>query len=115
MHTCEYLHTHDAGAELLIGDVQRVSVSVEPPGCPVFTRPVPAFQMRHLPGLTQTALFSPFDTPSTAFVSDTQHLSQSVFCIYQGFMGGVELLQDLVHDGVGEIGNHRQLHFSAGD
>lgn len=30
-------------------------------------------------------------------------------------MGGVELLQDLVHDGVGEIGNHRQLHFSAED
>ena len=30
-------------------------------------------------------------------------------------MGGIELLQDLVHDGVGEIGNHRQLHFSAED
>lgn len=30
-------------------------------------------------------------------------------------MGGVQLLQDLVHNGVGEIGNHRQPHFSAGD
>ncbi len=30
-------------------------------------------------------------------------------------MGGIELLQDLVHDGVGEIGNHWQLHFSAED
>lgn len=27
-------------------------------------------------------------------------------------MGGVELLQDLVHNGVGKIGNHWQLHFS---
>jgi len=30
-------------------------------------------------------------------------------------MGGVELLQDLVHNGVGEIGNHRQLNFSGED
>lgn len=30
-------------------------------------------------------------------------------------MGGVELLKDLVHDGVGEIGNHWQLYFSAED
>lgn len=29
---------------------------------------------------------------------------------YQCFMGGVELLQDLVHDGVGQVGDHRQLH-----
>ncbi len=36
-----------------------------------------------------------------------------MFRIYEGLMGGVELLQYLVHDGVGEIGHHRQLHFSA--
>lgn len=29
---------------------------------------------------------------------------------YQCFMSGVELLQNLIHDGVGQIGNHRQLH-----
>lgn len=33
-------------------------------------------------------------------------------CVYQCLMSGIELLQDLIHDGVGEIGNHRQLHFS---
>lgn len=32
--------------------------------------------------------------------------------VYQSLVSGVELLQDLVHDGVGEIGNHRQLYFS---
>lgn len=30
--------------------------------------------------------------------------------IYQGLVGGIELLQYLVHNGVGEIGNHRELH-----
>lgn len=29
-------------------------------------------------------------------------------------MCGVELLKNLVHDGVGEVGDHGQLHFSAG-
>lgn len=28
-------------------------------------------------------------------------------------MGSVELLQDLIHDGVGQIGDHRQLHLPA--
>lgn len=28
-------------------------------------------------------------------------------------MGRVELLQDLIHDGVGQIGDHRQLHLPA--
>lgn len=32
---------------------------------------------------------------------------------YQGFMGSVELLQDLIHDGVGQIGDHWQLHLPA--
>lgn len=53
---CFCLHTHYAGAELLVCDVQRVSVSVKPPACPVLTCPLPAFKMRHLPGLRQTAL-----------------------------------------------------------
>lgn len=29
---------------------------------------------------------------------------------YQGFMRGIELLQNLIHDGVGQVGDHRQLH-----
>lgn len=29
---------------------------------------------------------------------------------YQCFMRGIELLQDLIHDGVGQVGDHRQLH-----
>lgn len=28
-------------------------------------------------------------------------------------MGSVELLQDLIHDGVGQVGDHRQLHLPA--
>lgn len=28
-------------------------------------------------------------------------------------MGRVKLLQDLIHDGVGQIGDHRQLHLPA--
>lgn len=38
-----------------------------------------------------------------------------MLCVYQVLMGGIELLKDLVHDGVGEIGNHWQLYFSAED
>lgn len=59
----------------------------------------------------QTALFNSFDAQSIT-LSQTHEYLQSVVsafyskCIYQGLMGGVELLQDLVHDGVGEIGNH---------
>lgn len=30
-------------------------------------------------------------------------------------MGGVEFLQDLVYDGVGDVGNHRQFDFSVED
>lgn len=30
--------------------------------------------------------------------------------IYQGLVCGIELLQYLVHNRVGEIGNHRELH-----
>lgn len=52
----QHVYTHDAGAELLVCDVQRVSVSVKPPACPVFARPIPAFQVRHLSGLKQAAL-----------------------------------------------------------
>lgn len=29
---------------------------------------------------------------------------------YQCFMRGIELLQNLIHDGVGQVGDHRQLH-----
>lgn len=60
--TCLYLHTHYAGAELLIRNIQRVSVSVKPPAGPIFTCPLPVFKMGNLPSLTQTAL-SPFNTP----------------------------------------------------
>lgn len=56
--TCLYVYTHYAGAELLICDVQRVSVSVKPPTCPIFTCPLPPFKVRHLPGLKQTALLN---------------------------------------------------------
>lgn len=42
-------------------------------------------------------------------------ISQWERCVYQCLLSGVELLQDLIHDGVGEIGNHRQLHFSEED
>lgn len=45
------VHTHDAGAELLVRDLQRVSVSVEPPASPVICPPVPVLQVRHLPSL----------------------------------------------------------------
>lgn len=30
---------------------------------------------------------------------------------YQGFMSGIELLENLIHNGVGQIRDHRQLHF----
>ena len=60
MVICLYIDSHYAGAELLICDVQRVSVSVEPPASPVLTGPVPAFKIRHLPILRKKTLFSPF-------------------------------------------------------
>lgn len=63
---CLYIYTHYAGAELLICDVQRVSVSVKPPACPIFTCPLPVFKMRHLPSLRRTAPFSPFNAHSIA-------------------------------------------------
>lgn len=40
---------------------------------------------------------------------------QGLLCTHQGLVSGVELLQYLVHYGVGEIGDHWQLHFSAGE
>lgn len=40
------------------------------------------------------------------------HPFMSGVSVYQGLVGSIELLQDLVHNGVGEIGNHRQLYFS---
>lgn len=43
--------THDAGAQLFVRDVQRVSVSVKPPSCSL----LPAFELRHLLALTHTA------------------------------------------------------------
>lgn len=45
--------THNTGAKLLVCDVQGVSVFVKPPACPVFTRPLPVFNVRHLSGLKQ--------------------------------------------------------------
>lgn len=67
-----YICTHNAGAELLVCDVQGVSVSVEPPACPIFTCPLPVFEMRHLPSLRWTTLFSPFNAHSIA--------SSPIFC-----------------------------------
>lgn len=32
---------------------------------------------------------------------------------YQCFMRAIQLLQDLIHDGVGQVGDHRQLHLPA--
>lgn len=46
-------HTHYAGAELFICDIQRISVSVKPPARPVLTGAIPALQMRHLTSLRQ--------------------------------------------------------------
>lgn len=55
-HTHLWVHTYYAGAKLFICDVQRVSVSVEGPRCLLFTRPLPAFEMRHLLCLKHTML-----------------------------------------------------------
>lgn len=77
------IHTHYAGGELLVCDVQRVSVSVKPPLCPVLTWPLPVFQVRHLPGLKKTLLFeSPFTPNSVALcLSQTHHF----LCFYFPF------------------------------
>lgn len=98
MDTDNDVHTHYAGAELLVCDVQRVSAPVEPAARPVLRRPVPG-QMGNLVSLRRTELLSP--PPPTQL-----HLSLAGLHIYQGLMRGVELLQYLVHDGVCEIGDH---------
>lgn len=58
MDTDNDVHTHYAGAELLVCDVQRVSAPVEPAARPVLRRPVPG-QMGNLASLRRTELLSP--------------------------------------------------------
>lgn len=45
--------THYAGAELFVRDVQGVSVPVQPPTRVFLQRPLPGFQVRHLPSLSR--------------------------------------------------------------
>lgn len=87
-------------------------MSVEPPARSVFARPIPAFQMRHLAGLGRRGWNSQdgFLTTQGTCIHELEH-----HFIYQRLVGGIELLQDLVHDGVGQIGDHRQFDFSAED
>lgn len=61
-HLCFYTptNTHYAGAELLVCDVQRVSVSVVSPARPFFAYAIPALQVRYLQSLTHTQLLGPY-------------------------------------------------------